>query len=285
MTFITNLLISVFLMSGNGNITTTLPADPGYKFTVKVNGIVDSTCYIGHYYGQYQYVDDTAKANAKGEIVFDGKEALPGGIYFVILPKKKYFEFIVNKEQVFSLETDTADFVKNMKVKGSNENKLFYDYLNYVNANQSHFNDLKKRLENNKSNKDSTDILNKEIETVDKIVKDYKLDFIRKNPDSFVSKIFTSSKDPDLPTIPILPNGRKDSVFQYNAYKNLYWDNIDFSDDRILRTPVFHSRINNFFTNVVIQHPDSICKEADKLIEKARANKEMFKYVSLVDHL
>jgi peroxiredoxin len=37
--------------------------------------------------------------------------------------------------------------------------------------------------------------------------------------------------------------------------------------------------LNNFFTNVVIQHPDSICKEADKLVEKARANKEMFKYV------
>ena len=74
--------------------------------------------------------------------------------------------------------------------------------------------------------------------TVDKKVKDYKLDFIKKNPDSFVSKIFISSKDPDVPKAPILSNGRKDSVFEYNVYKEHYWDNIDFSDDseNILRT-------------------------------------------------
>lgn len=279
MTYITNLIISMLFMTNIGNFNTTMLPEPGYKFTIKVNGVVDSTCYLGHYYGQYQYVDDTAKANAKGEMVFEGKEPLPGGIYFVITPKKKYFEFIINKEQVFSMETDTADFVKNMKVKGSPENKLFYDYLNYVNSNQTQFLALKKRIDQNKSNKDSTDILNKQLEAVDKRVKDFKLDFIKKNPDSFVSRIFISSKDPDLPKTPILPNGRKDSVFEYNAFKDHYWDNIDFSDERIIRTPVFYNRLNNFFTNVVIQHPDSICKEADKLIEKARANKEMFKYV------
>ena len=275
----TSLLISaLFSMNFAQHQTQVLP-DPGHKFLVKVNGIADSTCYLGHYYGQYQYVDDTAKANSKGEIVFQGKATLPGGIYFVILPKKKYFEFIINKEQTLSLETDTADFIKNMKVKGSPENKLFYEYLNYVNGSQTYYASLKKRLDLNKGNKDSTDMLNKEIEAVDKKVKDYKLDFIKKNPDCFISKVFIASKDPDLPEIPILSNGRKDSIFEYNAFKDHYWDNIDFSDDKILRTPVFYNRINTFFNNVVVQHPDSINKEADKLVEKARANKEMFKYV------
>jgi peroxiredoxin len=279
MTFLTNLLISVLFMTSNGNSHSAMLPEPGYKLTVKVNGVVDSTCYLGHYYGQYQYVDDTAKANSKGEMVFEGKEPLPGGIYFVIIPKKKFFEIIINKEQVFLIETDTIDFVKNMKVKGSAENKMFYEYLNYANVNQSQYMALKRHLDMNKDKKDSTDIISKEMEVVDKKVKDYKLDLIKKNPESFVSKIFLASKDPDLPTTPILPNGRKDSVFEYNAFKDHYWDNIDFSDDRILRTPVFYNRLNNFFMNIVIQHPDSINKEADKLVEKARANKEMFKYV------
>jgi len=279
MTFLTNLIISVLFMTNTGNSNSLMLPDAGHKLTVKINGVVDSTCYLGHYYGQYQYVDDTAKANSKGEMVFQGKEPLPGGIYFVIIPKKKYFELIINKEQSFSLETDTLDFVKYMKVKGSNENKMFYDYLNYANSNQTYYLALKKRLDLNKGNKDSTAKITKELEAVDNKVKDYKLDFIKKNPESFVSRIFIGSKDPDLPKTPVLPNGRKDSVFEYNAFKNHYWDNIDFSDERIIRTPVFYNRINNFFTNVVIQHPDSINKEADKLVEKARANKEMFKYV------
>ena len=100
----------------------------GYKFTVKIAGIINDTCYLGHYYGQHQYIDDTAMTNAKGEMVFTGKEALPGGIYFVVYPKKKYFEFIVNKEQTISLETDTVYPIKNMKIKGSEENQIFYKY-------------------------------------------------------------------------------------------------------------------------------------------------------------
>ena len=37
--------------------------------------------------------------------------------------------------------------------------------------------------------------------------------------------------------------------------------------------------MNNYLTNVVAQTPDSIIKEAGYLVEKARPNKEMFKFV------
>jgi len=282
--FITNLILSALLLS---NTIAFKPSDNasinlggGYKIHVKINGVAaDSNCYLGHYYGQHQYVDDTAKANSKGELLFEGKEPLEGGIYFIVLPKKKYFEFIINKEQELTLETDTIDMVKNMKIKGSEENKLFYEYLNVVNTNQKKYDVLKKRMELNKNNSDSSEILKKELDKVDDFVKNYKLDFIKKHPESFVSTIFKSSRDPEVPEAPLLQNGRKDSTFKYFYFKAHYWDNINFSDDKILRTPVFYNRIKNFFENVVLQHPDSIIVEADKLVERARANKEMFKYV------
>ena len=251
----------------------------GYKIHAKVTGVVSDTCYLGHYYGQHQYIDDTLIAGPKGEILFQGKEPLPGGIYFIVTPTKKFFEFIINKEQELWLETDTADLVKNMKVKGSDENKVFYEYLNAANQNQKIYDKLKKRLDDNKDNKDSTAIIKKEIEKIDEAVKNYKIDFIKKHPETFISKVFVASRDPEIPEAPILSNGRKDSTFTYFYFKNHYWDNIDFSDDKILRTPVFYNRINNFFNNVIVQQPDSIMVEADKLIERARANKEMFKYV------
>lgn len=281
-TFISNIILSMLFI---GNTAVYNPRNllnteaGGYKIHVKITGVADSNCYLGHYYGQHQYVDDTAKANAKGELFFDGKEPLPGGIYFIIIPKKKYFEFIINKEQELWLETDTIDMVKNMKIKGSNENKLFYEYLNVVNDNQKKYDRLKKLIEANKDNKDSVAIFKKELEKVDKHVKDYKLAFIKKNPETFATKIFISSRDPEVPESPILSNGRVDSTFKYFYYKRHYWDNIDFSDDKILRTPVFYNRINTFFNNVVLQHPDTIIVDADKLVEKARVNKEIFKYV------
>lgn len=251
----------------------------GYKFTVKIAGIINDTCYLGHYYGQHQYIDDTAITNIKGEMVFTGKETLPGGIYFVVYPKKKYFEFIINKEQTISLETDTVHPIKNMKIKGSEENQIFYKYLNVIDENQKKYDPLKKRMEANKNNKDSTEAIRKEMEKIDDFVKNYKLELIKNYPQTLIANVFVSSRDPEVPEPPVLANGRKDSTFRYYYFKNHYWDNITFSDDKILRTPVFYNRINNFFSNVVVQHPDSIIVEADKLVEKARANQEMFKYV------
>ena len=281
-TFITNIILSALFAI---NMAAFQPKDVsmnemgGYKIRVKVTGVVDSTCYLGHYYGQHQYIDDTTKANAKGEMLFEGKEPLKGGIYFIVLPKKKYFEFIINKEQDLALETDTLDLVKNMKIKGSNENKLFYEYLNVVSQNQKTYDRLKKRYDVNKDNKDSADILKKELDKVDEYIKDYKLNLMKNHPETFITTVFKASRDPEVPEAPILPNGRKDSTFKYFYYKAHYWDNIDFSDDKILRTPVFYNRIKPFFDNVVLQHPDTIISEADKLVERARANKEMFKYV------
>src|SRR5688500_17572945 len=91
----------------------------GYSIKLKVNGIKDTVCYLGNYYGDKQYLKDSAKVDASGKFIFEGKENLDGGIYLIILPDKKYFELIVDKEQFFSAETDTADYIKHMKIKGS----------------------------------------------------------------------------------------------------------------------------------------------------------------------
>ena len=107
----------------------------------------------------------------------------------------------------------------------------------------------------------------------------YHDDFSKKHPDSFQSVIFKANKDPVVPETPTLPNGRKDSLFPYLYYKKHYWDNISLTDDRLLRTPIFHAKLKNYFDNVILQHPDSIIKESDILIDKASTNKELFKYI------
>jgi peroxiredoxin len=270
------LLAITVLLTASANVSA---QSGGYNIKAKIIGLGVDTCYLGNYYGQYQSVRDTAIANAKGEVVFQGKEALPGGIYFIILPKKKYFEFIVNTEQVMYFETDTSNFTAHMKVKGSRENTMFYEYLNYINTRQNKYQDYKNKMDQFKDLKDSSSYYRDLMVKIDEDVKNYKTNFMNQNPDFLISKVFKASKDPDVPEAPLCSNGRKDSVFIYRYYKSHYFDDIDFTDDRLLRTPVFYSRLNNYMNNVVAQTPDSIIKEAGILIEKARPNKEMFKFV------
>ena len=49
-------------------------ADDGYKITVKVNNLKDSVCYLGFYYGDKKYVQDTARINPAGQYIFEGNE-------------------------------------------------------------------------------------------------------------------------------------------------------------------------------------------------------------------
>ncbi|MGZ4035917.1 MAG: DUF4369 domain-containing protein [Bacteroidia bacterium] len=111
---------SLFAVAGN-------PTGCSIKITSK--GLKEgSMCLLACYFADKNFIKDSAKANAKGEVLFTNTEKYPQGIYLFVLPNKKYFDFVMDEGQNFSLETDTTDFVKNMKVKGSDENKYFFEY-------------------------------------------------------------------------------------------------------------------------------------------------------------
>jgi peroxiredoxin len=252
----------------------------GYSIKGKIFGIKDTVVQLGNYYGDKQYLKDSARVDSQGKFAFEGKEKLDGGIYIVITPDKKYFELIIDSVQNFSFETDTLDYVNNLKVKGSPENILFYEYLNYINPKGKKADELKNKL-NDESIKDDSIAkapIIEELKTIDKEVNDYKKLLQEKHPQSFVAKMFKAMEEPEIPEAPILENGRKDSTFAYRYYKTHFWDNVDLKDDRILRTPIYHNRLKKYIEQLTIQIPDSINKTADELLERVKDNKELFKY-------
>lgn len=249
----------------------------GYSLKLRVKGLKDTTCYLAYHYGDKQYLKDTAAVDKNGYFTFEGKEALPGGIYMAVLPDKRYFEIIVT-EQSFSMETDTSDYIMGMKVKGSEENKLFYDYLQFLNPRGMAIDSLQKQFANAKNKSDSTALKDK-ITALNQEIVNYKKNVIQTHPKTFVAKIF-KAMEPIEPTKEQEEEAKAkgDSLFRYKFYKAHFLDNIDFTDDRILRTPIFHQKIKEYITNLTLQHVDSINKEADYLVSKAKANKELFKY-------
>ncbi len=50
-------------------------------------------------------------------------------------------------------------------------------------------------------------------------------------------------------------------------------------DDRIIRTPFFLPKVERFFREVVSPAPDSIIKESDYLLLRARTAPEMYKFL------
>lgn len=266
---------SVILLFSNA-----LSAQNGYNLKFTVAGLPkDSLCFLANYFGDKQYIVDSAKVDAKGTVAFKGKEKKPGGIYLFVLPGKRYFEFILDKEQNFSMETDTSDFVKNMKITGSNDNQAFYDYLNFIGKKAKEMEALRADYEKSKDNADEHAAVQKKMEEVNKEVIALKEKFMTDYPDAFMTKVFNASREIDVPDPPKKPDGSIDSNFQYNYYKAHFFDHIDMTDDRLLRTPVLFPKIEQYIKKLTPQTPDSINAAADYLVKLSRPNPEVFKFV------
>ena len=274
-----NIFLFLMFLGSLGTSMQLNAMNDGYLIRFQVKGMKDTICLIATYYGSGTYVKDTLKVDADGRFTFKTKADFPKGIYLAVINDKSYFEFIVNNDLRFSMETDRNDLAGKMVITGSPENQLFYDYMKYNKARFAEIQALQNNFVVGKTSKDSIKLLRDQSEKINKEIIRYKLEIVEKHPSSFVAFFINAMREPEIPEIPVLSNGRKDSTFAYRYIITHYWDGTDFTDDRLLRTPVFDNKLKKYFDKILYQNPDTIMKETDILIEKARPNPEMFKYL------
>lgn len=252
-----------------------------YQITIKINGGKNQRYYLGYYYGDKQFIKDSANADANGRVVFKGKGDLEGGIYLLAsFDKKLLFDFVVT-EQEFSLETDTSNYISNMKVKGSIENEIFFQYSRFSTEKGLAASKLERQYKELKDKGDDAQAekIVEEWRVIDKELDDYRKNMMESHPNMLITKIFRMMQPIDVPEPPLLPNGAKDSLWQFFTYRNMFIDNIDFQDDRLCRTPVFHGRMEQYITKMIPQIPDSIAEAAFDMIDRAKGQTEMQKWM------
>lgn len=256
----------------------------GYKIKVKVKGLHEKdTLLLGHHFADKLYADDTAFVDKSGSGLFVGKNKLDGGLYVIIIPSlnRRYFEFVMDNEQQINLETDTIDFVKNMKSSGSAENKLFFDWQKYMSDLETQMRPIQEKMKT--KNKDSLDFYRNKAIEIDKKRQEYWNNIIKNNSNTFLAKVLKVLTPVEIPEFKLPDNTpKKDSLqrlYQYVYNKDHYWDNVDFSDDRLLRTQFIEQKLKDFFKNIVLMQPDSLTKEAFKVCDLAKKNKNFFQYV------
>jgi thiol-disulfide isomerase/thioredoxin len=255
----------------------------GYRIEVQINGLRDTTLLLGYHFGDKKYVQDTAKVNSDGIAVFKKDSTLKKGIYLIILPSKTYFEILVTENQKFGVKTSLANLVENLSFANSSENTVFADYQRYMIEQQKTMKAYQDKYKTISSKPDSVKIMQEKIKELDKKVNLYWDGIIKEYPNSMIALIVKSMKNIELPEFTIPKNTKNvDSlkwVLSYRFNKTHFFDNIPIADPRLLRSPILEGRLNTFFDRVLIPVPDSITKEAIRIVEISKANKEVFQYV------
>jgi peroxiredoxin len=273
-------IFSTFCLLFVFSSTILLAQKKGFEIKFKINGLASEPLVMAYRYGDNQYIKDTIYLDSKGMGTYKGDTALQRGVYLAVVPsmKNNYFEFLIN-EQFFSLETDKADLNKFMKVTGSKENTVFFEDLIYMASQREIADQLTKLYKAYPENSDSANVYKNKLIALEEMVKKYRQDIMDKNPTLLYSKILGGLKEIEQPETPRKKDGSAvDTNFQYNYYHSNYWKYTDLSEEGLLRSPVYHQKLDNYFEKVIVQVPDSIIPECDKIIAATRKNTEMFKY-------
>lgn len=249
----------------------------GYQIKVTLKPFTSGFLYLGHHFGSKQYIIDSVAINNKSEVTFTGKEKLFGGVYMVIFPKKNgWFEMLVDKQQHFAVSADTTDIIGKTQFTGSPDNDLFQTYQKLAQQKGKAIYALQQKLKNNPP--DSVNI-KAEIVKLNKEMTEYREQFVKAHPTNMLTAIFNVLQEPKVPDASKQPGGKYDSAFAYQYYKQHYWDGISFTDERLVRTPVFEAKLQRYFGNVLVQNPDTLSKAANKMLDISSSNNEMFKFL------
>src|SRR5690554_4821051 len=163
------------------------------KLNFHIKDMGDTTVHLVKYVGSKLYYADTSEIK-NGKVSFDGSKQ-DAGILAVLLPDQTYFEFIYNNEDV-TIETKGPDYIENMIVKVSDENKIFLDYIQYMRSQRVKGNALQEEISHLDENQAAErKALQSQIESIGKEVVAYQNNLVEKNPNTLVAKIVKMSTE------------------------------------------------------------------------------------------
>ncbi len=260
----------------------------GHNIKINVPKMANKQVILAFYRDKQVLAADTARLDANGNGAFQNPQKLAHGLYILYFSPSNIFDLIIGNNQNFSIKTDTADIINHIRFEGSPENTAFLDFQKFM---ISHNQKMRKIYQEIEQDPDKDKNRQKHSELIRKTgqeAESYVMEMISKFQGTALSTFLSAMKTPEIPDFSKeVPENTKDRELEirrkgYFYRKAHYWDYINFQDSTLIRTPtqVFKGKLDEFFTDMVLPHPDSILQESVNIIEKSRGCKPMFNYVT-----
>jgi len=249
-----------------------------YNISGTLAGYDETEIYLGYYYADKQYLMDTSLVQ-DGQFRFEGKDTLKPGVYIVVMPPdNSYFQLMVNEvNSEFSFVADNTDLENSIQFENSPDNTLFYENLSFISAKRKEVEALRAEQDAAQGVDEKAELTTK-LQVINDEVAAFQKGLVLKNPKGMTAALVRSGFNIVLPEFTGTDQEVQRSRYLY--YKQHYFDHLDLSDDRMIRTPqhTFLDRINHYLEKLTPQHPDSIISSLDYLLSKLKPAKETYKY-------
>lgn len=248
-----------------------------YQIDVEIDNRKSDTLYLAYFYGDAQYVRDTAFADAQGVFSFQGEELLPHGVYiFVMPPENSFFQILIDDDQHFAMKTDALNISSQTKIEGHEDNTIFYDYLHLIDSARKQKAILEEKL-SSASDQSVKDDLDGQLTALDQKVLQKQDEILQNHPNSLSALVISASREPSIPPFPGLSSEeRQVKAFQY--YREHYFDQLDLSREALLRTPFIHQKVMEYFDKYTSQVPDSLNQAIDEFFALLDEESTIYRY-------
>ena len=211
---------------------------------IKIDNYMNDTLIVGNYYADRQLVKDTLirKSNEKS-FRLEADSLFESGVYIAItIPDHQFSQFIIPEDdQEFEIKMDYTN-LSELKSSGSDENKLFYDYLRYLNKRRPENIRLQRELMDADSLGMDVAKINEQIDVLDLEILEYQEKLVADQPTTITAALIAANFQVDIPKITEgTPAEIQAKRFRY--YREHYFDNVNFNFPAIIRTPFLHDRI------------------------------------------
>jgi thiol-disulfide isomerase/thioredoxin len=256
----------------------------GYAIEVQITGAKqDAWVRLSRYENAESAAFDSLQLDAGGKALFKGDQPLAAGMYSLKVEESNIDFFITaGTPQQFSVTFDTAQGAPSLAVKGSPENEGFADYMRFIGSIRQHAQRLQERMQLYRQNPDSAYSITSQMQQLNRQVKERIDAFSENYPGTTLSFFFRSMQEPEAPEPNISPmSPNPDSLRQayfMNFYKEHFFDNVDFSDTRILRMPVLANLFPTYFSQVLPPDKEVLQAQVDFLIGKTKLNREVYEF-------
>ncbi len=257
---------------------TTTSMSQKFNVSIEINNYENDTLIVGNYFGEKQLVKDTLFSKGKGKFLWTDTIQPPQGVYLLLFkPSNNFIQFMVPQtESKFALTCNYKDLT-DVKFKGSKDNNLFYDYMDFLKDKRVLADTLRSKIERAKKQNTTDKASQDALDNLDKDVKKQQQEIISKNPNTLTALLLKGNTEIDVPEFADLP-ADSSKIRRYYYYKQHYFDNIDMNHPALIRTPFIHQKIDYYINKVSNQQPDSLMKTIDIVLSKLENNPEAYRY-------
>lgn len=260
----------------------------GHDIQISVPKMANKQVILAFYRDKQVLAADTAQLDASGNGVFRKKQKLAQGLYILYFSPSNIFDILIGSNQHFSIKTDTLDIINRISINGSPENQAFLDFQKFMMAHNRSKQQIYKELENDPEKDKNRQKYIDRLKQSDNDIENKIILLSEKFPGTALATFTSAMLTPRIPDFSKeVPEGIKDRDMEirrrsYFYKKDHFWDHIHFQDSTLIRTPtvVFKGKLDEFFKDMVLMHPDSVFHESVGIIEKSRGCTPMFRYLT-----